>query len=286
LGIRPLNEPEPAHFVSLDSDQFAKEATGIVENAKSRGIVLRILGALAVYVHSLDRPDCIQAHTTFQRNGEGKPMFTDLDLIAYKKQRKDVVKLLQDSGFKADSMVNWFFGDKMMVYEHPESKLHVDVFFNKLEYSHDVVFGEKPGSGRLEIDSPTIAPSDIVLEKLQPHQMGRKDALDLIVLFMGHDVGEQDGKETIDGVYVGSVLSDDWGFWYDVTTNLVKVRDLTNELLTQNKITREQSDRVKKAVDELSKRIDSSPKSKKWKAREKDGVSKPWFRPVEELMPS
>lgn len=173
---------EPAHFVSTDAEQFVKEATAIVERAQSRGVLLRILGALAVYVHSLHKSDCTKAHRALERNGQGKPMFTDLDLIAYKKQSREVTKILQETDFKPDRMVDWWFRDRMMVYENPQNKLHVDVFFNKLEYGHDVIFGEKPGSGRLELDCPTIALEDIVLENLQPHQMGRKGAIDLVVL--------------------------------------------------------------------------------------------------------
>jgi hypothetical protein len=277
---------EPAHFVSLDSDQFVKEATAIVEKAQSRGVPLRILGALAIYAHCLDMPDCIKTHKALARNGDGNPMFTDLDLIAYKKQSRDVTKIIQEAGFKADPMLNWWFGDRMMVYEHPQTKLHVDIFFNKLEYSHDVLFGEKPGSGRLELDSPTISLGDIVLEKLQPHQMGRKDAVDLIVLFMGHEVREQNSKNIIDGSYVGKVLSDDWGFWYDVTANLEKVRNLARELVDQKKLLPEWHETVIGRTNELLRIIESTPKTKKWNVRAKVGTAKPWFRPVEELMPS
>ena len=277
---------EPAHFVSLESERFVREATTIVEKAESRGIPLRILGALAIYVHCLDMPDCVKRYEALARNGEGKPMFTDLDLIAYKKQSKDVTKIIQEAGFKADAMLNWWFGDRMMIYEHPQTRLHVDIFFNKLEYSHDVVFGEKPGAGRLELDSPTIPLADIVLEKLQPHQMGRKDAIDLIVLFMVHEVREQNGKNVIDGSYVGRVLSDDWGFWYDVTTNLEKVRNLAGELVDQNKLLPEQRDTVIKRTDDLRKIIENTSKTKKWNERARIGTTKPWFRPVEELMPS
>jgi hypothetical protein len=213
-------------------------------------------------------------------------MFTDLDLIAYKKQSKNVTEMIKKSGFKADPMLNWWFGDRMMVYEHPQTKLHVDIFFNKLEYSHDVLFGEKPGSGRLELDYPTITLEDIVLEKLQPHQMGRKDAIDLIVLFLGHEVKEQTGKDLIDASYVAKVLSDDWGFWYDVTTNLEKVRTLARELVDQKKLLAKQSEVVIERTGELLRIIETTPKTKKWNLRSRVGTTKPWYRAVEELMPS
>jgi len=281
--MEKLNVAEPAHFVSMDSEQFVKEATAIVDNAQSRKICLRILGALAIYIHSHDS-EFIKLYLDLARNGDGNPMFTDLDLIAYKKQSRDVTKLLQDLSFKADNMVNWWFGDRMMVYEHPESKLHVDVFFNNLEYSHDVRFGDKPGSGRLELDYPTITLEDLVLEKLQPHQMGRKDAVDLIILFLAHQVRKQSEKDSIDGGYIARILSDDWGFWYDSTMNLDKVKSLSTDLVTKGKLAASRSATLGATIDELRKLIDIEPKTKNWNKRAKTGINKPWYRQVEELM--
>jgi hypothetical protein len=40
------------HFVEMNEAEFLKEALGIVEKAQSRGVCLRILGSLAVYIRS------------------------------------------------------------------------------------------------------------------------------------------------------------------------------------------------------------------------------------------
>ena len=277
---------EPVHFVGLDNEAFVKEALSIIEKAQAHRACLRILGALAVYVHSLDNSECINALKTLGRLGYEKPMFTDLDLIAYRRQSKDIAKAFQELGFKPNNMLNWWFGDRMMIYNHPENKYHVDVFFDNLAYSHDVKFGDKPGSGRLELDYPTIALEDIVLEKLQPHEMNRKDAVDLIVLLMGHDVNERLGKNVVDGGHVARILSDDWGFWYDATTNLDKVVSLAREFSSQGKLTASQCDTVLRRAGELRRIIDGTPKTKEWNKRAKMGTTKPWFRPVPELMPS
>ena len=41
------------HRVELPPEEFIKEAINIVEEAQKRGVVLRILGAVAIYIHSL-----------------------------------------------------------------------------------------------------------------------------------------------------------------------------------------------------------------------------------------
>ena len=180
-------------------------------------------------------------------------------------------------------MVNGMFGHKRLIYYHPKGKYHVDVFLNKLEFSHDVEFGEKPGSGRLELDYPTISPADIVLEKLQIHDINRKDLIDLISVFVAHDVQEQYGKDVIDGGYISKILTDDWGFWYDATTNLRKTREVLETVTKEGKLTGEQSDTVSRRMDQLLKIIDAAPKTRNWEKREKAGTKKSWYREVEEV---
>ena len=274
---------EPIHFVTMSEEEFLKEALAIVEKGQARGICLRILGSLAIYVHSLDKPDCINAIKTLGRFGEGKPTFTDLDLVTYRKQSKDVAKLFQELKFKPNTGINWWFGDRMLVYNHPENKYHVDLFLNSLVYSHDVCFGEKPGSGRLELDYPTITLEDIVLEKLQTHQINRKDVIDLIVLFMGHDIGEQTSKDVVDGGYIARILSNDWGFWYDATTNLDKMKALLLEFTDSGKLSEEHGHTVKERTDKVRRLVDNAPKTQNWEKRARTGTSKPWYREVEEL---
>ncbi|MEI6308399.1 MAG: hypothetical protein WCP58_02000 [bacterium] len=70
----------------------------------------------------------------------------------------------------------------------------MDVFYARLNFSHPVEFGRIPGKGRLELDFPTIALADIVLEKLQIHFINKKDLIDLILLFCGHELAETDQK--------------------------------------------------------------------------------------------
>lgn len=273
----------PTDFVKLDESEFVNEALKIVETAQSRQVYLRILGALAVYVHSLDKEDCTNAFKSLGRFGEGKPTFTDLDLGAYGKQKKETNKVFQDLKFKPDIMVNALFGNRRLIFYHPKNIFHVDIFLDKLEFSHDVRFGEKPGLGRLELDYPTITLEDIVLEKLQIHNINRKDLIDLIVLFMGHDVSDQNTKDSVAGNYIANVLSEDWGFWYDATTNLDKVKSLAMEFEGSGKLSHEQVNKALNGIAQLRQIIEKATKTERWKVRARVGTTKPWFREVEEV---
>ncbi len=268
----------------MGNEEFAKEAIDIVSRAEEKGIILRILGALAVYIHSKHCEECLNLYERLERLGAGEILFTDLDLIAYSKQRREVMKFFEkEMMYKPDKMIIALTGGRRLIYYHPNNAFHVDIFFDKLEFSHDVVFGNKPGRGRLELDFPTITLADLVLEKTQIHEINRKDIIDLIILFLGHEVGEASGREVINGKYIASVLSKDWGFWYDATNNLRKVEYFTKKFLESNKMECRQYKTIVGRINRLMSIIEAEPKSKKWLKRAKTGTSKPWYRSVEEI---
>jgi len=271
-----------SHFVEMSEDAFLKEAIGIVEKAQSRGLYLRILGSLAAYIGSLNN-GYADVFRSLGRFGDGMPLFTDLDLAAYGKQRGEISKLFRELAFEPDLIVNGMFGHKRLIFYHPQRKYHVDVFLNRLEFSHDVEFGEKPGSGRLELEYPTISPTDIILEKLQIHDINRKDLIDLISVFLVHDVQEQLGKDVIDGGYIAKILSDEWGFWYDATTNLGKVKTILEAVTKEGKLTTIQSQTTTQRMDKLLNVIENSPKTRNWEKRAKAGTKRAWYREVEEV---
>ena len=271
-----------SHFVQMSDDEFVKEAIGIVEKAQSHGVCLRILGALATYIKAQNsgQGDILKKLGRF---GEGMPLFTDLDFAAYGKQRGGIDKVFREISFTPDNLVNGMFGHKRLIYYHPEKKYHVDIFLNGLEFSHDLKFGEKPGEGRLEVDYPTISPADIVLEKLQIHEINRKDLIDLIALFLVHDVQDQFSKDAIDGTYIGKTLSKEWGFWYDATTNLERVRTLLKELEKDGKMSNSQTQIVEQRMAKLLDYVNKTPKERSWEKRAKTGTKKAWYREVEEV---
>jgi len=273
-----------SHFVRLPPEEFVNEAVSIVEKAGKKNIILRILGACAIYIHSRHAPYSLSIYDRIKRFGEEKPLFTDLDLIAYSKQRKDVMKFFEEElKFSYDKLMRAIFMHKRLMYFHPKGYYNVDIFFDKLEFSHDIDFGSKPGEGRLELDYPTISLADLVLEKVQIHHINLKDIVDLMVLLYNHEICEEHVKECIDGRYIAKVLADDWGFWYDTLLNLNKVKTFAEKFHSENKLTGEEYNVIVSRVDKLLKIIDKEPKTKKWKKRAEIGTSKPWYREVEEV---
>ncbi len=273
-------------FVTLSDQEFLKDAEVIVQAAQAEGAALRILGSLAIFAHSTHAPDAISLFHTLGRVRAGSPLFTDLDLMGYAKQGRVISGVFERMGFKPDTMVNGFFGDRRLIYYEGGGKFHVDVFLDKLEFSHDVEFGKKPGDGRLELDFPTISLSDIVLEKLQIHQIARKDLVDLMILFFGHDVkpAANGEKEAVDASYISGLMADDWGFWYEATQNLTKVRQLMGSFVGEGKMAAQQASRIETRVGALEAALRAVPKGRHWEKRAKVGTAKPWYREVEEVV--
>lgn len=272
-------------FIKIPEEEFVKEAISIIEIAKSKNIVLRMMGALAIYIHSLHEKSAIELYNKIGRFAGSKYLFTDLDVVAYSKQRGEIMKLFEkDLQFKYNILLRGIFALKRLIYIHPKDLYSVDIFFDKLEFSHDVVFGLKPGHGRLELDYPTISLSDLVLEKVQIHRINMKDVVDLMVLFTAHKVSKSEEKEKVNCNYIASVLSADWGFWYDAINNLDITKKYAGKLYLEKKLSDEVYNIFVNRVDELLKIIDETPKTKEWKKRAKIGTSKPWYREVEEIV--
>jgi len=262
------------------SSRVLRAALEIIEAANERNIVVRILGALAIYLHCKENEDTLSFLKNSGRLDTGA-LFTDIDLIAYSKQRKQVINLMKELNYDENKMINALFGHKRLIYFKDQVK--VDIFFDKLEFSHDVDFGSEPGKGRLELDYPTITLTDLMLEKLQIHQINRKDIIDMIAILMSHDVDDYVDREVVNRKYIASILSDDWGFWYDALENLKKVELYTAKFKEENRIKIEHVDRIILNVNKIREAVESSEKTKNWLKRSRIGTSKPWYREVGDI---
>jgi hypothetical protein len=166
-------------------------------------------------------------------------------------------------------------GRNRKVYQDEANNRSVDLFFDKLEMCHVIDF-----KNRLEMDSPTISLSDLFLQKVQICKINEKDIKDIIIMLREHEVSESE-KEAVNLDYIAKLLSDDWGFWYTVTSNLKKVKSF---LADYKNLTDEDKADVSAKIDKSLKAIDDEPKSLKWKMRAKIGTKKRWYTEVEELV--
>jgi len=246
--------------------EFIGEALRIVGAAKTEGVLLRLLGALAFHIH------CPKFSYMQQMLGRS---FTDIDFASYRKQSAKIRTLFPDLGYKEDLQVTALFGASRLIFNDTSgSNRHCDVFLDKLEFCHDVVFQD-----RLEVDEPTIPLAELFLEKMQIVQLNEKDVIDTIMLLREHDIGSSD-KETINADYIANLTGRDWGLWRTLTMNVGRVQEATRGL---EKLSSEDRTDVESKIKALLARIDAEPKSMGWKLRAQVGDKKKWYRDVEAI---
>ncbi len=273
---------------TLDDDEMFKHALDIIEAAEKQGVYLRLLGAMAIRMHIQDT-EFMDLYDKLSRLGlDADKKFTDIDVVAYKKQLKSLRKVLEnDLGFIVDRMMLQYLRDRgRLIYYEKNNAYHVDVFFDKLEFSHKVHFGKDPEMGRLHLDSPTIPLADIVLQKTQIHRINEKDIKDLIILLRAHDLIETDNTDETNLInikYIAEVLANDWGFWKDATENLDKVKKFSERYWKEELISQEDMTDVLNKVNTILEIIKNEPKTKNWQKRAKKGENKQWWKDVEEV---
>lgn len=270
----------------VPTEVFLREAQGIVEKAMEESLTLRILGGLAIAIHS-------EKHREFAkklgRTGTGiikGQEYSDIDYISYCNQRKRVQEFFEKLGYAKRRATLSTAASERQIYYHPKGWFYVDIFFDKLLVAnHPIDF-----RGRLELDYPTITVTDMLLEKIQMWEaFSVKDLKDCLLLLKAHKVGERTEKEQIDSAHIAKILAQDWGFWYTATTNLKKLRKFISEVDTIGKeaeidpqqIDKKDREEITQKIDSLLERIEKEPKTFGWKMRAKIGTKKKWYNPVE-----
>jgi hypothetical protein len=242
---------------------FLAEGKRIATEAQKLGIVMRVMGPLALHYYF---PDHVDMYASLERLGDR--YFTDIDFASYGKTRKKMMDFMKSMGYECDLNTIMISGKTRHIY-YAGAVPMIDVFFDKLNYCHEVVYDD-----RLELDEYSVTMADIVLQKLQIVEINDKDLKDLEFVLTVAEIGEDDHKK-INAAYIAKRFADDWGFWYTGTQlNLPKVKSHCDEV---DVFSPEQRAHIKAQVDKLLARIESEPKTKGWEKRAKKGTDKIWY---------
>ena len=255
----------------IPTEVFVEEGKRLVEEATKREIPIRLLGGVAIRVHCVEMLDFARK---LQRLGVGQQEYTDLDYMSYTKFRNKMKDFFREVGYEKRPTTMSSAATQRQIYFHPKGWFTVDVFFDKLlAANHPLDF-----RNRLELDSPTITPTDLLLEKLQIVFPSEKDVKDSILLLRAHEISEQEENNRINSEAVADRLASDWGFWYTVTTNLngLKQHVSASELIDDS-----DKEDIAAKIDSMLTTIEKKPKSSGWKMRSVMGTKKKWYNPVE-----
>jgi hypothetical protein len=249
-------------------ERIPSEAVRLIEAASAGSLMLRVTGSVAVRLHSGELAPNIDAL--------GRRMFRDIDFWSYSKEQQGVERLFAANGYVSDPQMKHAreWGVKRLIFEHPETHVHVDVFMDELVMSHTIDF-----KGRLALDSPTVPLADLLLSKLQIHEITENDLIDMAILLAAHDFGPGD-REQIDLDHITGLLRANWGFCHTTIGNIEKCDEALKrfDVLAPGLVAT-----VRERLGTMKDQIEATPKSTKWKLRARIGTRAPWYETVEEV---
>ncbi len=248
-----------------ERDKFENELQRIIEASDDAGVTLRVIGSLAFQLH------CPKFGYLQQAMGRA---YTDLDFAAYGRQSGQIRDLMTKLGYMDNKEVFIVSGGERAIFDRPQIGLHVDVFYEKLDFCHVIRW-----EGRLDVDKPTIPLAEMLLEKMQIVQINEKDIIDTIMLLMEHSLGDKD-KDTINIKRIAELCAVDWGLWRTVTMNLNKVRQLADGY---SQLKADQKNRLRSQVADALARIETEPKSMAWRLRSRVGDRVKWYKDVDDV---
>jgi hypothetical protein len=241
------------------------EGRRLVESAPD--VRIRLLGGVGVAVHD-HRP----VPAALQRG------YGDLDVVVPPKSARPTTAAMTAAGYVPNERFNAVHGAQRMLFYDTENKRQVDVFVGVFAMCHRLDLSDRLDQHPLSLDA-----ADLLLTKLQIHEINRKDLVDAVRLLLTHEnadtAGGGDGRANAMSLgRLRSITAGDWGWYTTVTDNLRLVRAAASDLL-------EPADArvVEARSDEIEDALRAAPKSMRWKARSVVGRKTPWYELPEEV---
>lgn len=228
------------------TEGLVTEGITLVESVEKAGATLRLLGGVAVVLHS---------------SGKLHRDIGDLDAVTTGKDVTTVTRVLEERDYEPESRFNALHGSRRLIFHGPEGKL--DIFVDTFEMCHRIELKD-----RLRLDSPTITATDLLLTKLQVVELNTKDADDLAELFRYHELGAGEG-DRFDNDYLDGLVADDWGLWRTLTGTLDRVAELRPD--------------VAEPAVRLHHALDEAPKGRKFRLRARVGERVRWYELPDEV---
>jgi hypothetical protein len=238
-------------------EDIHEETKRILSNAEQRGVVLRLVGGLAIRFH------CPSA--------EREPLareYVDVDLVGHKRQSKQIKKLFLDLGYTPRDRFNALHGDTRLIFNDLRHERRADIFLDVFRMCHEFDFKD-----RLNIEPYTLSLADLLATKLQVVQKTEREYKDLMCILLDHEIGTGDQPERVNGARLAKLASQDWGIYRtfkQTISDLMSVLSAYGLSLDQQRIISERAQRI---LDMIEK----APKSMAWKIRAKIGENASWY---------
>lgn len=248
---------------SMPVPDVVEEARRILRAAEERGVLLRLLGGVA-----------IRLRVPGGRQPLFKRAYKDIDAVIPRGASRPACELLESLEYIPDRGFNAVNGQRRLMYHDEGNGRQLDVFIGAFEMCHIIPLG-----GRIARDSETLPLAELLLTKLQVYELNDKDQKDILDLLYQHPIFEEEQDDGIDAGQVARLCASDWGLWRTCKLNIERSReavgryelgDATRQLLTTR-------------LSELWARVEAEPKPMKWRLRDRVGDRVQWYDVPEEV---
>jgi hypothetical protein len=250
--------------MSTPLPDLEQEMHRLISEAQAQDIFLRLLGGLAIKVHS---PNA--SHRSLERH------YPDIDFVTDKNSAKKLLDFLPGMGYTPNKTFNTLSGDRRQLWYDEEHGRQIDVFIGDFTMCHTL-----PLADRLDVEPLTIPLAELFLSKAQIVELNRKDVLDLLALLLDHHAGPGD-QETINVDLIADLCAKDWGLYTTVSMTIQKLHTFLDE--GDIELTTEEAQTIKKRLIAIQKAMDDAPKTLAWKMRARVGTRVRWYEEVEEV---
>jgi hypothetical protein len=236
-----------------------EETRRVLDAATAAAVPLRALGGVAIAMSVPQEP--LLPRT-----------FNDIDFMTARGTGPRTAKLFEELAYAGDHQFNGLNGHRRLLFYDTHNERRIDVFVGRFEMCHTW-----PLERRLEVVHDTLPLADLLLTKLQIFALTEKDQRDIVSLVHGHKLSEDDSG--INVAYVAELCAADWGLWRTATGNLERVRAGVGRFALGSPA----EELVTSRLDDVRKRIDAEPKTRKWKLRARVGERVQWYEEPEEV---
>ena len=243
------------------AEDLLEEANTLITEAARRGVILRVLGGVAIRYHcpSASQPP-LARH------------IADIDLFGLSKQSIAIRKVFAGLSYDEAETFNVLHGNRRLMFFQPNIHYRRDVFLDFFEMCHKFDLRD-----RLQVEDFSISLSDLLMTKLQVVEIEERDFKDIVCMLVDHELGDSDAQDTINKNYIADVCSNDWGVYKSFTQNLEKTAGYLERIDLKDL----QRKTAKERVGVLGETIERAPKSSRWKLRSLVGARMSWYEEPE-----
>jgi hypothetical protein len=234
----------------------------LVDAARRDGVVLRLLGGMAIHVHVGE-----VVHRSLTRD------IRDIDFATRRSDARHARELLTREGYEPDATFNATHGARRLLFYDRAHSRQVDVFVDLFEMCHVLPLAE-----RLELEPVTIPLAELLLTKLQIVKLNRKDLLDAYALLLAHEVADHD-EDAINASRIAELAARDWGLHRTIELTLERLRPA----LADVELDEEQRDLIRARLDAIEDAMAGAPKTSRWRMRARVGERVRWYEDPDEV---